>query len=67
MKAVRIGKWKGILKNIKKGNTRIELYDLEKDIREEHNIADEYPGIVKKIETIMKEAHTEPENKLFKL
>lgn len=67
MKAVRIGKWKGILKNIKKGNTRIELYDLEKDIREEHNIAGEYPGIVKKIETIMKEAHTEPENKLFKL
>ena len=47
--AVRMGSWKGIRKNILKGNMEIELYNLENDIREENNIADKHPDIVEKI------------------
>ncbi len=55
--AVRMGKWKGIRKNIFDGNMEIELYDLEKDLREEKNVAEQYPEVVKKIKQIMKEEH----------
>ena len=65
--AVRMGRWKGIRKDIFKGNMTIELYDLENDIREEHDVAGQYPEIVKKIETIMKQEHQPPENKTFKI
>ncbi|VAX27072.1 Arylsulfatase [hydrothermal vent metagenome] len=56
--AVRMDKWKGIRKNIFEGNMDIELYDLEKDIKEENNVADQNPDVVQKINEIMKQAHT---------
>lgn len=65
--AVRMGKWKGIRKDIKKDNLEIELYDLSVDLSEENNIADQYPEIVKKIEEIMSREHTRPEIDLFKM
>jgi len=55
--AVRMGKWKGIRNNIFKGNMKIELYDLEKDIREQNDVAAAFPDIVRKIAAIMKEGH----------
>ncbi len=51
--AVRMGKWKGIRLGQK---SNIQLYDLENDISEKNNVADKHPDIVKKIETIMKQA-----------
>ena len=66
LKAVRWGKWKGIIENIRQGNTKMKLYDLEHDLREEHDVAAEYPNVVRKLEKIMKEAHTEPENPVFR-
>lgn len=58
--AVRLGNWKGIRFDMLKGNIKIKLFDLEKDIQELHDIADQYPDIVKKIEKIMKEEHHTP-------
>lgn len=55
--AVRMGKWKGIRKNIFEENMDIELYDLDKDIMEENNVADKYPEVVKKIKQVMKDEH----------
>ncbi len=55
--AVRMGKYKGIRKNMFEGNLEIELYDLETDPAEQHNIADENSAIVEEISGIMKEAH----------
>lgn len=51
--AVRMDKWKGIRKNIKKeGNLDIELYNLEKDIREEQDVAEAYPNVIKKLKRL---------------
>lgn len=59
--AVRLGEWKGIRKNIlRTGNMDIELYNLEEDIQEQHNIADQHPEIIEKIERIMQQEHTPP-------
>ena len=55
--AVRLGKWKGIRKNIFEGNLIVELYDLNNDIMEQNNIASQYPEVIKRIEKIMKLEH----------
>lgn len=65
IKAVRMGKWKGIITDIRKGNTKMQLFDLENDLQELHDISAQYPEIVNKIKQIMKESHTEPENPIF--
>ncbi len=53
--AVRMGKWKGI--RLGQGSN-IQLYDIESDIGETNNIADQHPDIVKKMDEIMKNAVT---------
>jgi len=64
--AVRIGKWKGIRKNIFKGNKKIELYDLSKDPSETNNISQKHKEIVKKISLIMDKEHIPAKLKKFK-
>jgi len=56
--AVRMDQWKALRKNIHQGNLEIELYNLEEDMREQRNVAADYPGIVRKMDSIMKEEHT---------
>ncbi len=42
-----MGKWKGLLLNIKKeGEGNMMLFDLEKDPREQVNVAADYPEII---------------------
>lgn len=65
-KAVRMGKWKGIVLNIFKGNRKIQLYDLDSDPREQTDVARYHPEIVKRMEDIMKQEHIEPELASFK-
>jgi arylsulfatase len=65
-KAVRMGKWKGLILDIKKeGEGDLQLFDLEKDPREQNNIAPEHPDIVGQIRDIMKKAHTKAEVERF--
>jgi len=60
--AVRMENWKAVKLNINKTQQgAVELYDLSKDIGETTDIASEHPEIVKKMEEIMKEAHTPSE------
>jgi arylsulfatase A-like enzyme len=65
--AVRMGQWKGIRKNIKKGNLEIELYNLSTDIQELNNVAEAHPEIVEKIAEIMRSEHVQPEVPTFKM
>jgi arylsulfatase A-like enzyme len=55
--AVRFGDWKGIRLNVAKDpNGSVGLYNLKTDIGEQHNIAEQHPEIVAKIEKYMKVA-----------
>lgn len=65
--AVRMGKWKILWKNIKKGNKEIELYNLDTDISEKINIADSHPEIIEKFFGIIKKEHSTPEVERFKI
>jgi arylsulfatase A len=55
--AVRLGDWKGLRRNLHRGNTRLELYNLAKDIGEQHDVAAQHPEIVKRIEAILRAQH----------
>ena len=65
--AVRMGNWKAIRKDIKKGNMQLELYNLEQDVQEHNNIAAKHPDIVKQMEQIMKQEHEPAEIEKFKM
>lgn len=65
--AVRLGKWKGIRFNMQQGNMKIKLFDLDNDIQEQHDIADDHSDIVKQIEEIMKKEHKTPLVQVFRI
>ncbi len=65
LQAVRWGKWKGILTDIRKGNKTMQLYDLENDLQELQDLAAEYPEIVDKLQHYMDISHKSPENPKF--
>ncbi|MDG2279448.1 MAG: arylsulfatase [Flavicella sp.] len=57
--AVRKGNWKAVKYNVlQQPNAALELYDLSKDIKEEHNIAKEHREVVKEMEKIIRGART---------
>ena len=58
--AVRKKQWKAIRKNLHKDNLNIALFDLSKDPLEDNDISDQYPEKVAEMETIMREAHSDP-------
>jgi len=59
--AVWLGDWKGVRRNIKKGNLDIELYNLAEDPSETKNIAEQHKMMVAEIESIMEREHTPSE------
>ncbi len=56
--AVRMDNWKGLRANILEGNMEIQLYNLDRDIREQEDISKDHPEIVKRIREIMNTEHT---------
>jgi arylsulfatase len=64
---VRLGNWKGLLKQVKKGNDKFELYDLSTDPRESKNVAAEHPEIIEQMWKIAYGQHTVPANPNFRL
>ncbi len=55
--AVRKGKWKAVRNNIKEANTPIELYNLDEDLKETHNLASQYPKVVESMKKIFDKQH----------
>eukprot|EP01120_Amphizonella_sp_Union-15-10_P006125 TRINITY_DN1921_c0_g1_i1.p1 TRINITY_DN1921_c0_g1~~TRINITY_DN1921_c0_g1_i1.p1 ORF type:complete len:469 (-),score=55.74 TRINITY_DN1921_c0_g1_i1:57-1463(-) len=54
--AVRVQNWKAVSFAV---DEPFELYDLSTDIHENVNLAEKYPDIVKRLETIAKSAHSD--------
>ncbi|OHX66389.1 arylsulfatase [Flammeovirga pacifica] len=64
--ATRFDHWKGVQYQLNQpGISKIELFDLSKDPKEENNIADYHPEIVEKVRQIFETARTK--NPDFKL
>ncbi len=67
--AVRAGQWKAIRQNVLKKNNpqplKIELYNLVRDIGEQHDVAAEHPEIVARLRSAMEREHTP--SKLFRM
>lgn len=59
--AVRMGNWKALRQNINKGNTNLQLYDLADNPAEQHNVAEDHPDIIAKMEQIMAKEHVPSE------
>lgn len=59
--AVRLGDWKGVRRNTKRGNRQIELYNLKDDRAESRDVAKSHPEIVEQIEHILQTDRTESE------
>ena len=56
---LRQGKWKTVRQNlIEEPDSPIELYDLEKDIAEEYDLAAQYPEIASQLWNLMNNART---------
>jgi len=65
--AVRINQWKGMRKDILKGNMKIELFNLDNDILELTDLSSKYPEIIKQMEQIMVKEHVAAINERFKM
>ena len=65
--AARMGDYKAILKDIKKGNNKIELYNLSVDLKEQNDISSEYTEIVSRFEGIFKKEHVKSDIDRFHL
>lgn len=65
--AVRIGKWKGMRKNIFKGNMKIELHNLETDIQELTDVSSQHSEIIRQMEEIMVKEHHIATNENFRM
>ena len=60
-KAIRMGKWKGLIQNIRReGEANMLVFDLEADLGEQNDLASEHPDIIKTMREKMDEAHETP-------
>ena len=65
--AVRMGEWKAFVPRVMKGNQEIELYNLVTDPREQQNVADKHPEIVKRALEIIRKEHVDPVVEKFQM
>jgi arylsulfatase len=60
-KTIRMGKWKGVILNIRQeGEANMMLFDIEADPKEQNNVASQNPGVIQILREKMAEAHEEP-------
>jgi arylsulfatase A-like enzyme len=61
--AIRMGHWKAVrIANMKNEQQTLELFDLSKDLGEDHDIAKDHPAVLAKIEPLFAQSRTESED-----
>ena len=65
--AIRMGKWKGLRKDILEGKLHIQLFNLENDIQELNDVSSEFPEIIQKMQRVLAAEHKVPDNKNFRM
>ena len=66
-KALRMGRWKAFVRDIRTGGRKVELYDLSVDGREQHDVAAEHPDVVERVLEIFRAEHTDSDLASFNL
>jgi len=65
--AVRMGRWKGVKRGLGKNpDAPLELYDLETDLGEKHDVAGKHADVTDKVNRIMLDAREKPEVAKFR-
>lgn len=59
--SIRVGKWKAIRTRMSRGNMELELYDLDADVGEQHDVASEHPQVVERLAGLMEQQHVASE------
>ena len=54
LQAIRMGKWKGLKKNLFKGKSKLELFDLSIDPKELNDVSTKFPEVVFELEEYLK-------------
>ena len=62
-----MGRWKALVEDVADGNTRMQFYDITTDVREENDLAAEYPEVVAAMWSAIQKSHTKSDNPLFQL
>lgn len=69
--AVRVGNWKGIVRKVKKGGNKMELYDISVPSHvvenRDRNVAAEHPEIVSRMWEIIEMSHRTPEDAFYNI
>ena len=55
--AVRMGEWKGIVRKVLKGNSEMELYNLNDDPQEQNDVVASHPEIVRSMWSAVRDSH----------
>ncbi len=56
--SLRVGPWKAVRQGIKKGNMKVELYNIDEDISESHNVAAQHSDLVAELTAQMSQVRT---------
>ena len=56
--AIRVNYWKGYKKQLFEGPSKLRLFNIKDDPKELNDLSSNYPGVVKKLESFMKSAHS---------
>ena len=59
--SIRVGDWKAVRQNLRKGKIKTELYNIAEDVGEKHDVAAQHPEIVARLERLMEQQHVPSE------
>jgi arylsulfatase len=66
--AIRMGRWKGLAREIhERKEIQFELYDMDTDSLEQHDLADLHPGIIEEFFRIVRAEHVQPQIERFRM